>query len=108
MPRRCTSSPYCPHPALAGGACREHANAKLRAKRRGSIYDTARWRRLRTEILNAEPTCRLCNEPATDVDHVVAIEDGGDPWDRHNLQPLCHEHHSEKTSRERAARRAGG
>lgn len=38
--------------------------------------------------------------PATDVDHITRIEEGGDPWDETNLQGLCHSHHSQKTARE--------
>lgn len=57
------------------------------------------WRRLRTRVLAEEPLCRMCSEPATDVDHV-----NGDPSDnsKQNLQPLCHACHSHKTGRERA------
>ena len=66
----------------------------------------ARWRRLRTIFLQANPLC--CdpfevhqNQPviATDVDHVVPRRTGGtDDWS--NLQPLCHSCHSKKTTAE--------
>jgi 5-methylcytosine-specific restriction endonuclease McrA len=37
---------------------------------------------------------------ATEVDHIVALRDDGDPFDLANLQPLCHRHHAAKTARE--------
>jgi 5-methylcytosine-specific restriction protein A len=40
-----------------------------------------------------------CPTPATDVDHRVPLRRGGTN-DDHNLVPLCHAHHSEKTGRE--------
>lgn len=39
--------------------------------------------------------------PSTDVDHVIPIRGGGDPWDHNNLQGLCHEDHARKTQLER-------
>ena len=37
---------------------------------------------------------------ATDVDHIVPINQGGDPFTRSNLQPLCQHHHGLKTKGE--------
>lgn len=56
-----------------------------------------RWRKLREQVLAEETHCWLCHEwvdqsalygqpGAPEVDHVVAIRDGGDPWDRANLR----------------------
>lgn len=68
-------------------------------------YNTARWRLLRAAVLRSEPLCRECRRAgrlvaATDVDHIKAIADGGQPWDVSNLQPLCHACHSRKTNAE--------
>ena len=41
---------------------------------------------------------------APGVKCVVAIEDGGNPWSRNNLQAMCSPCHSAKTSREVRAR----
>lgn len=72
-------------------------------------YDLRRWRGsggrpgIRELQLQREPLCRMCRSlgnimtAAVDVDHVQAIEKGGDPWDESNLQSLCHSHHSQKT-----------
>ena len=64
----------------------------------GRVYDTAEWKRVRSVVLAEEPTCRMCGEPATDVDHRRAIERGGAPYDRDNLQALCHSCHSRLTA----------
>jgi hypothetical protein len=48
------------------------------------------------------PLCVVCQAPATDVDHIQPIADGGEPWDMANMQALCHSHHSEKTRLEKA------
>lgn len=105
--RRCTGSPTCPNPALAGGKCEDHArqaDADRNARRAKSleVYRSKRWRKLRALVLTERPYCQRdgCQAPATDVDHVRRIEDGGDPWNPSNLQSLCHPHHSEKTARE--------
>jgi 5-methylcytosine-specific restriction protein A len=37
---------------------------------------------------------------ANEVDHIVSIANGGDPWDYTNLQALSKRCHSRKTARE--------
>jgi 5-methylcytosine-specific restriction protein A len=103
----------CPHPGCPnftpGGLCREHRNQADREIKsqpavaaRRQLYASARWRRLRRRILRARPWCATlgCPNLATDVDHIVALRDGGEPWDETNLQPLCAKHHDQKTARE--------
>ena len=41
---------------------------------------------------------------ATEVDHILPLEDGGAVYDEANLQPLCKPHHSRKTARDKANR----
>lgn len=56
------------------------------------IYNSSRWRLIRSRMLKLEPVCRLCKiNPARIIDHIVAIGLGGDIWDTKNLQPLCDE-----------------
>jgi 5-methylcytosine-specific restriction endonuclease McrA len=67
-----------------------------------AIYNSARWKRLRKLQLSREPLCRMCDAigltvEATDVDHIKAIVDGGDPWDIDGLRSLCHACHSSVT-----------
>ena len=106
--RRCTGSPYCNNPAGPGGKCTEHARTidatrNSRRERSIAVYRSKAWRRLRKRVLTEEPYCQDpsgCDRPATDVDHIRRIEDGGEPFRRDNLQALCHSHHSSKTARE--------
>ena len=77
------------------------------ASRRG--YD-ADWQRVRLVVLSDEPLCRCCaaegrTTAATQVDHIVALTDGGARLDRSNLQPLCDDCHGRKTAADVAARR---
>ena len=41
---------------------------------------------------------------ATEVDHILPIEDGGAIYEEANLQGLCKSHHSRKTARDKANR----
>lgn len=73
-------------------------------------YDS-RWQRIRAQTLQGEPLCRLCltagrTIPATVVDHITPISDGGTHV-ASNLQPLCkHCHNSIKTPNDTASRKA--
>ena len=68
------------------------------------VYSTAQWQKLRLRILLANPFCVQCGRPASQVDHILAIEEGGAPFDEDNLQALCPRCHSAKTWREVMAR----
>lgn len=57
------------------------------------------WPRQRRMQLDREPLCRMCREPANQVDHIVPLNAGGSK-DDDNLQSLCHSCHSRKTMRE--------
>jgi len=112
-PRPCTSWP-CPHDRpcpihdRAGVAERERDERRVRSR---EIYNSAKWKRLRVAFLRAHPWCNHCPPtswtPATEVDHVLPIEDGGDPWDENNLRPLCRYHHAAKTAEDVKLRRSG-
>jgi hypothetical protein len=73
-----------------------------------SPYD-ARWQRIRNATLQAEPLCRLCRAagrtvPATIVDHIKPLAEGG-THAAENLQPLCKRcHDAVKTPSDVAAR----
>ena len=59
------------------------------------------WRKIRDEYISRHPLCVICSahgviEKATDVDHIVPLEQGGTN-DEANLQALCHKCHSRKT-----------
>lgn len=55
------------------------------------------WQRLRRMVLAREPVCRSCQrEPASEVDHIIALDKGGTNA-MENLQGLCKPCHSRKT-----------
>jgi 5-methylcytosine-specific restriction protein A len=63
------------------------------------------WRKIRERILERDGhTCRLCGQPANQVDHVVPKHKGGTD-DESNLVSLCTFHHAKKTGREGQAAR---
>jgi len=59
---------------------------RLSAAKRG--YDRV-WRRFRLYYLRRNPRCAHCLGPATEIDHIVRLADGGERLDEANLQPLC-------------------
>jgi 5-methylcytosine-specific restriction enzyme A len=91
--------------------CLQHA-ATFQAERdryRGSAHQrgySARWRRLRADVLTSEPLCRYCARDgkvraATVVDHIVPHKgNAGLMWARSNLQPLCARCHNSAKQRE--------
>lgn len=71
-----------------------------------------RLQALRAELFKREPLCRRCRQAgrvtvATQRDHIVSVEDGGDESDE-NTQALCARCHSEKSKGEAARGRWGG
>lgn len=67
------------------------------------IYASERWQRLRRYKLRRDPLCEYCpsdrRKVATQVDHFIALADGGSPWDMDNLRSACQSCHSQKTKR---------
>ena len=98
--RPCTQA-GCPNPVMRYGRCHLHQRERPSAAARG--YD-ARWKRLSKAILAEEPRCAGCGRPATLVDHIVPLNDGGTN-ERSNLQPLCARCHNAKTMRQSVAGR---
>lgn len=100
-PLRACKVPGCNQVATQGSRCAAHAalwrgteRPRPTAAERG--YD-AHWRRIRAQFLKFHPRCSVCGERATDVDHIVALAQGGThEWA--NLQAFCHEHHTQKTN----------
>jgi len=78
-------------------------------------YNTQAWKNLRTSKLAAEPMCQHCLKRnrlvgAEVVDHIVAINSGGDPFPPlDGLRSLCPRCHNEKTNAvDRPDRRGSG
>ena len=94
----------CPEAAVYRGYCQAHARVKERQTNRAGqkVYRTAKWLKRRRRFLFDHPICANadCKRPATDVDHIVAIQNGGAIWAVENWQGLCAKHHGEKTRSE--------
>ena len=88
--------------------CEEHKDREtVRGRRinpeRVKMYKDPRYQRDRERFLIMHPFCNApgCNEPATDLDHIIPHR--GDFrlfYDMSNWQGLCHKHHSIKTATE--------
>lgn len=68
-----------------------------------SLYNTSQWKKIRAEVLKAQPVCRICRRAKADtVDHVQ--RHGGDPakFLKGPFQALCkHCHDTHKQSWEK-------
>jgi 5-methylcytosine-specific restriction enzyme A len=104
MPRACISCgkllygrlSRCPShtPKSSSGWARYAAqNPELAA-----FYRSAHWRERRARHLADNPTCVVCGEKATHVDHIINVASGG-PLDG-PIQSLCSPHHRAKTQQE--------
>lgn len=82
-----------------GGLKSNWAEYKAKHRQRASSYQSEAWRRLRDRVLREEPDCRRCGTLSSDVDHIVALADGGQFLDRENLQALCQLCHRNKRVR---------
>jgi 5-methylcytosine-specific restriction endonuclease McrA len=51
--------------------------------------DSKMWRDLRREFLEGNPSCAYCGATATEIDHIIPLSLGGDPYDLGNLAPAC-------------------
>lgn len=83
--------------------CEAHTPSRAQSGRAGDParsrpYKTVTWQRLRLLHLHAEPLCRDCGLPATQVDHVVPVAQGGAFFDDANLASQCSSCHSRKTA----------
>lgn len=61
------------------------------------FYDSKAWRTASKWQRIREPLCRSCGEPATNVDHIIPLAQGGEPFAESNLQSLCTACHADKT-----------
>ena len=87
--------------------CKAHMSryTRVRAQRnRGvhKVYNSQRWRALQRQVMEEEPTCRVCGKETKEVDHIIPDRLGG-PTTRENLQGLCRLHHRQKTAAQRGA-----
>ena len=95
----------CNHPGCSSlvtvGRCEIHQKKqkeKRSLKKRDPFYGSTRWRYLRKKFLIVNPICSRCGSKATVVHHVKEIKEGGDPFDKNNLEALCSSCHSKHHS----------
>lgn len=70
------------------------------------FYVSPIWRKFRKNYIYTNPLCVSCKMDgktvqANVVDHIVPIANGGDRFDEHNLQSLCHRCHNAKSGKQR-------
>lgn len=93
------------------GLCKVCAKPKSQFNKRMKKYcsDECRWKysdcfvkwsSLRNFQIWKDDKCKLCGRPAEEVDHIIAIVNGGEEFDPKNLQSLCHECHVQKTKKD--------
>jgi len=63
------------------------------------FYHSARWKKVRAMHLSRNPLCVVCGMPATMVDHIIEIRDGGCRLCDDNLQSMCIPCHNRKTKK---------
>jgi len=77
-----------------------------------AFYNSRAWRKLRKSVLQKNPLCIECERKgittvATVGDHIVPINQGGEPMQESNIQPLCKKCHDSKSGRESGSNRGG-
>ena len=79
---------------------------RSRAERQ-KIYRSKRWAKTRRSALDRDGwrCCQCGRAGALEVDHVVPMDRGGDPWSLMNLQSLCRACHYRKTGGENRGRK---
>ena len=60
-----------------------------------------RWERVRRQVLNSANWQCWCGKYAKEVDHILPLSLGGQPFDLENLQVLCKFHHRLKSDGEK-------
>lgn len=98
---------YCPKHRRIDHRTIKDREIKARSEWRW-VYKNPRWQALRRLVKEEQPFCDIvnCFELTHDVDHIIAVQDGGAPFDRENVHGLCKRHHGQKTREEIKARQA--
>lgn len=62
-----------------------------------AFYQSTPWRKLRREVLDANPLCEDCSKvPPEVVHHIVPRSHGGAELDKRNLAALCRACHKHR------------
>jgi hypothetical protein len=68
----------------------------------GGAYNDPTYKKNRGALLAGHPTCTYCGKPATEADHIVPVQFGGDN-SLNNLTPACKTCNSRRGNRQRQA-----
>jgi 5-methylcytosine-specific restriction endonuclease McrA len=84
----------------------ERARSARRREATKGIFKTTRWAMTRKAVLARDPICKACdNALSIQADHIVPLDQGGDPYNPAGLQGICSPATGKKTARENATRR---
>lgn len=91
----------CGEPSSAS-RCPEHpaaARPDTRPRDRVTRANRAAWKNLSRRLRRLQPWCSVPGCASTDltVDHIVSLDDGGEPYALDNLQVLCRSHNTQRT-----------
>jgi len=88
--------------------CNKEYDTKTRDKNSKKIYNSAKWKAVRAEVLVRDAArCVQCDSKENlVVDHIEELKDGGDAYALNNLETLCKACHSIKTHEEKRKRNA--
>ena len=108
-PIRLCLEPRCPREATGKGRCDEHRKPiereRSRARRAATngVYKRKKWELTRRAVLARDPICKVCDAAlSTEVDHIVPLAQGGEPYRLDGLQGICSPCHWRKTGAENA------
>lgn len=102
----------CRNAATGRGRCDgcrgDRERDRSRARRTGErtaeavkLYHSQRWLNTRRKVLARDPICKVCDDALSEqVDHVVPLSQGGDPYSLENLRGICVPCHARKSARE--------
>ena len=101
-----------------GNYCIEHQALEARDRERrfryntpnhgqwDEMYNSPKWRTLRSEQLKNEPYCQICGNKATEVHHVTPHQGNWDLFlDPQNIISICHDCHVRETHKETEERK---
>lgn len=76
-------------------------NHNQREPNHNKPYNNSLWRKIREQVLRANPICVECKRNAATVaDHIKPIRLGGEMHELNNIQALCSSCHNKKSAKE--------
>ena len=115
-PKKECRETFCKERQLSNGYCEQHKDKavgwfKTSTKSRHQRGYGNDWYRIRNAKIKMNPLCEYCKEDdvytvATEVDHVVALANGG-THSMDNLKSSCKECHKIKTAQDRLQKATG-